>query len=58
MEDVDMIEVLLLRASWVARSSKVSLGGTAKELQDDCVDKVRDSFFIFLDRDFGGGGGN
>jgi hypothetical protein len=28
----------------------------ARELEEDWVDKVRDSFFIFLDRDFGGGG--
>jgi hypothetical protein len=55
MEEVDMVEGHLLRVSWVAWSSKVSLG-TAKELQEDCVDKVRDSFFIFLDRDLGGGG--
>jgi hypothetical protein len=56
MEEVDIVEGHLLRVSWVAWSSKVSLGGTAKELQEDCVDKVRDSFFIFLDRDLGGGG--
>jgi hypothetical protein len=51
-----MTEGHLLWASWVARSWRVSLGGKAKELQEDCVDKVRDSFFIFLDRDLGGGG--
>jgi hypothetical protein len=56
MEDVDMIEVHLLRASWVVQSSTASLGGKAKELEEDCADKVRDSFFIFLDRDLGGGG--
>ena len=50
-----MVEGHLLRVSWVGWSSKGSLG-TAKELQEDCVDKVRDSFFIFLDRDLGGGG--
>ena len=51
-----MTEGHLLLASWVARSRRVSLGRKAKELQEDCVDKVRDSFFIFLDRDLGGGG--
>jgi len=50
-----MTEGHLLRASWVARSRRVSFGAKAKELQEDCVDKVRDSFFIFLDRDLGGG---
>jgi len=50
MEEVDMTDVHLPGASWVARSSRASLGGKAKELQEDCVDKVRDSFFIFLDR--------
>ena len=49
-----MTEGHLLRASWVARSRRDSLGGKAKELQEDWVDKVRDSFFIFLDRDLGG----
>jgi hypothetical protein len=33
-----------------------SLGGKARELDEDWVDKVRDSFFIFLERDLGGGG--
>jgi hypothetical protein len=56
MEEADMTEGHLLRASWVARSSRGSFGGKAKELEEDCVDKVRDSFFIFLDRDLGGGG--
>jgi len=56
MEEADMTEGHLLRASWVvARSRTVSLGAKAKELLEDCVDKVRDSFFIFLDRDLGGG---
>jgi hypothetical protein len=56
MEEVDMTEGHLLWASWVARSWRVSLGRKAKELQEDCVDRVRESFFIFLDRDLGGGG--
>lgn len=51
-----MTEGHLLWASWVARSWRVSLGRKAKELQEDCVDRVRESFFIFLDRDLGGGG--
>lgn len=50
-----MTEGHLLLASWLARSRRVSLGATANELQEECVDKVRDSFFIFLDRDLGGG---
>jgi len=50
------MEVHLLLASWVARSDRDSLGGKAKELDEDCVDNVRDSFFIFLERDFGGRG--
>ncbi len=51
-----MAEGHLLWASWVAWSSRDSWGGKAKELQEDHVDKVRDSFFIFLDWDLGGGG--
>jgi hypothetical protein len=56
MEEVDMTEGHPLRVSWVARSRRDSLGGKAKELEEDRVDKVRDSFFMFLDRDLGGGG--